>query len=109
VPVLGIVENMSYFTPQELPENKYYIFGKDGAKVLAEQLKIDFLAQIPLVQSVREASDAGRPAVLQGATPIARDYLEMTKKILSSIKKRNTNFAPTKAVELTNSKGCSSK
>ncbi|MBT4345343.1 MAG: Mrp/NBP35 family ATP-binding protein [Flavobacteriales bacterium] len=109
VPVLGIVENMSYFTPQELPENKYYIFGKDGAKVLAEQLKIDFLAQIPLVQSVREASDAGRPAVLQGATPIALDYLNMTKKILSSIKKRNANFAPTKAVELTNSKGCSSK
>lgn len=109
VPVLGIVENMSYFTPKELPNNKYYIFGKDGGKALAEQMKIDFLAQIPLVQSVREASDAGRPAVLQGTTDIAIEYLKMTKKILASITKRNANLAPTKAVELTNSKGCSTK
>ncbi len=109
VPVLGIVENMSYFTPSELPNNKYYIFGKDGAKGLAEQMEIDFLAQIPLVQSIREASDAGRPAVLQGATSVAVEFLNMTKEILSSIKKRNANLAPTKAVELTNSKGCSTK
>lgn len=109
VPVLGIVENMSYFTPSELPNNKYYIFGKDGAKGLAEQMEIDFLAQIPLVQSIREASDAGRPAVLQGATAVAVEFLNMTKKILASIKKRNANLAPTKAVELTNSKGCSTK
>jgi ATP-binding protein involved in chromosome partitioning len=72
-------------------------------------MKIDFLAQIPLVQSVREASDAGRPAVLQDTTDIAIEYLKMTKKILASITKRNANLAPTKAVELTNSKGCSTK
>ncbi len=109
VPVLGIVENMAYFTPEELPNNKYYIFGKEGAKGLAEQLEIELLAQIPLVQSVREAADAGRPAVLQGTTPIALELLSMTKNILASITKRNTNLAPTKAVELTNSKGCSTK
>ena len=109
VPVLGIVENMAYFTPEELPNNKYYIFGKEGAKGLAEQLEIELLAQIPLVQSVREAADAGRPAVLQGATPIALELLNMTKNILASINKRNANLAPTKAVELTNSKGCSTK
>ena len=109
VPVLGIVENMAYFTPEELPNNKYYIFGKEGAKGLAEQLEIELLAQIPLVQSVREAADAGRPAVLQGTTHIALELLSMTKNILASITKRNTNLAPTKAVELTNSKGCSTK
>tara|TARA_X000000368_G_scaffold319836_1_gene257044 strand:- start:1700 stop:2830 length:1131 start_codon:yes stop_codon:yes gene_type:complete len=109
VPVLGIVENMAYFTPEELPNNKYYIFGKEGAQGLAEQMNIDLLAEIPIVQSVREAADAGRPAVLQGATPIALEFLKMTKNIVASIKERNTNLAPTKAVELTNSKGCSAK
>ena len=109
VPVLGMVENMSYFTPEELPDNKYYIFGKEGAKGLAEQMDIDLLAEIPIVQSVREAADAGRPAILQGATPIALELLKMTKNIVASIKKRNINLAPTKAVELTNSKGCSTK
>ena len=109
VPVLGIIENMAYFTPAELPKNKYYIFGKEGAKSLAQQLEIDLLAEIPLVQSVREAADAGRPAILQGSTPIALELLKMTKNILRSIKKRNTNLAPTKAVELTHSKGCSTK
>jgi len=109
VPVLGIVENMAYFTPAELPNNKYYIFGQDGGKGLAEQMEIELLAQIPLVQSVREAADAGRPAILQGATPIAFELLNMTNNILSAINKRNINLAPTKAVELTNSKGCSTK
>ena len=109
VPVLGMVENMAYFTPEELPDNKYYIFGKEGAKGLAEQMDIDLLAEIPIVQSVREAADAGRPAILQGATPIALELLKMTKNIVASIKKRNVNLAPTKAVELTNSKGCSTK
>ena len=70
VPVLGIVENMAYFTPEELPENKYHIFRKDGAKNLAQDLNIPFLGEIPLVQSIREAGDIGRPAALQTATPI---------------------------------------
>ena len=107
VPVLGLVENMSYFTPAELSQNKYYIFGKNGGKELAENMNIELLAQIPLVQSVREAADAGRPALLQGSTPIAIEFLSMTKEIVSAINKRNVKLAPTKAVELTNKKGCS--
>ncbi|MDG2286088.1 MAG: P-loop NTPase, partial [Alphaproteobacteria bacterium] len=102
-------ENMAYFSPKELPENKYYIFGREGGKGLSEQLEIELLAQIPLVQSVREAADAGRPAVLQGATPIALELLDMTKNIIKSINKRNANLAPTKVVGLTSSKGCSTK
>ncbi len=109
VPVLGVIENMAYFTPSELPDNKYYIFGKDGGKVLSEEMNVDFLGQIPLVQSVREASDAGRPAFLQGSTSIAHDLSDVTNNVLESIKKRITNLAPTKAVELTHSKGCSTK
>jgi len=109
VPVLGMVENMAYFTPDDLPDKKYYIFGKEGAKGLAEEMGIDLLAEIPIVQSVREAADAGRPAVLQGATPIAIELLNMAKNVVAAIEKRNTTLAPTKAVELTNSKGCSTK
>ena len=85
VPILGLVENMAWFTPQELPENKYYIFGKDGVKHLSEELDIPLIAQIPLVQSVREASDAGRPAVLQETTPQAKAFMEMTESIARRI------------------------
>tara|TARA_B100000287_G_C20653094_1_gene787659 strand:+ start:1138 stop:2262 length:1125 start_codon:yes stop_codon:yes gene_type:complete len=109
VPVLGIVENMAYFTPEELPNNKYYIFGKEGAKGLSEEMEIDLLAEIPIWQSIREASDAGRPAILQGSTPVAIEFLKMTKNVIESIKKRNASFAPTKAVELTHNRGCQSK
>src|SRR5690606_6439600 len=70
VPVLGIIENMAYFTPEELPENKYYIFGKEGAKNLAQDLDVPYLGELPLVQSIREAGDIGRPAALQTATPL---------------------------------------
>ena len=109
VPVLGVVENMAYFTPEELPENKYYIFGKEGAKVLAEQMDIDILAEIPLVQSVREAADIGRPAVLQGSTEVAIALSDLAKKVVINIDKRNEELEKTKAVELTNSAGCSTK
>jgi len=85
VPVLGIVENMAYFTPAELPENKYYIFGKDGAKALAEKLNVPLLGQIPLVQSICEAGDAGRPAVLQENTPQAIAFMEMAGKIAQQV------------------------
>lgn len=81
VPVLGIVENMSYFTPAELPDHKYYIFGKDGAKNLAEQLKIPLLGQIPLVQSIRESGDSGTPAVLQGNTLQAIAFKSLVDKV----------------------------
>jgi len=107
VPVLGIVENMAYFTPEELPNNKYYIFGKEGAKGLAEQMGLEVLAEVPIVQSIREAADAGRPAILQGATPIALELISLVKNVVSAIEKRNVNLPPTKAVETSSSAGCS--
>lgn len=85
IPVLGLVENMSWFTPAELPENKYYIFGKEGIKRLAEELNLPLLGQLPLVQSVREASDAGRPAVLQESTPQAIAFREMAKTVAQRV------------------------
>lgn len=71
IPILGLIENMAWFTPEELPENKYYLFGKEGAKHLAESLNVPFLGHLPLFQSIREAGDAGRPAILQEGTPAA--------------------------------------
>ncbi len=89
VPVLGIVENMSYFTPPELPNNKYYIFGKDGAKKLAGELGVPLLGEIPLVQSICEAGDAGRPAVLQETTPQAIAFIEMASKVAQQLSIQN--------------------
>ncbi len=100
VPVLGIIENMAWFTPEELPENKYYIFGKDGAAKLAEELNIPLLGQIPLVQSVREAGDAGRPAALQETTPIAKALIQMAKNVAQQVAIRNATAAPTAKVEM---------
>ena len=107
VPVLGIVENMAYFTPEELPENKYHIFGKDGAKHLAEDLKVPFLGEIPLVQSIREAGDIGRPAALQTATPTEEAFESLTKNVVQELVKRNTALPPTEAIKITTMAGCS--
>ena len=107
VPILGFVENMAYFTPAELPDNKYYIFGMSGIKNLAEDLAIPFLGEIPLVQSVREASDAGRPAVLQNDTPIAKAYLELAEKMVVQANARKQNMDATEIVKITNMDGCS--
>ena len=107
VPVLGLIENMAYFTPKELPENKYFIFGKSGVKDLSEKMNIEFLGEIPLVQSVREAADAGRPAVLQDDTPISLDFKNLAKKINTQIQKRNVNLPPTTKLGVTHKKGCS--
>ncbi len=85
VPVVGIVENMAWFTPAELPENKYYIFGRDGAKNLAHGLKVPFLGHIPLVQSVREAGDTGKPAVFQENTPTARAFEELVRTFAEEV------------------------
>lgn len=87
VPILGIVENMAWFTPEELPDNKYFIFGKDGAKNLAEEMNVSLMAQIPLIQSVREAGDVGRPAVLQENTISSRIFEEFVRKFVQSIEK----------------------
>ena len=107
VPVLGLIENMAYFTPKELPENKYFIFGKSGVKDLSEKMNIEFLGEIPLVQSVREAADAGRPAVLQDKTSISLEFKNLAKKINTQIQKRNVNLPPTKKLGVTHKKGCS--
>ena len=106
VPVLGIIENMSYFTPTELPDNKYYIFGKKGAEYLAKDKEVPFLGALPLEQSIREASDFGRPAVLQDRNNLVNLFDEITKKLVSQILIRNQNLPPTKAVEITNLVGC---
>lgn len=107
VPVLGIIENMSYFTPAELPENKYYIFGKEGAKHLAEDLGVPFLGEVPLVQSIREAGDAGRPAALQTATPIEEAFEAITKNVVEETVRRNENLPATEAIKITTMAGCS--
>ncbi|MCH1433263.1 MAG: Mrp/NBP35 family ATP-binding protein [Flavobacteriaceae bacterium] len=106
VPVLGIVENMSYFSPAELPDNKYYIFGKKGAEYLAKDKEVPFLGGLPLVQSIREAADVGRPAVLQDQSSLAAHFDEITKKLVTQTLLRNENLPPTKAVEITNLVGC---
>ncbi len=107
VPVLGIIENMSYFTPEELPDNKYYIFGKEGAKNLSKDLEIPFLGEIPLVQSIREAGDIGRPAALQECTPLTDAFKKLTKVVIEETLNRNEILPPTEVIQLTNSTGCS--
>ncbi len=107
VPVLGIVENMAYFTPAELPENKYYIFGKEGAKHLSEDLKVPFLGEIPLVQSIREAGDAGRPAAMQTGSEIEAAFEELTKNVVQEVVGRNKSLPPTEAIKITTMAGCS--
>ncbi len=107
VPVLGIIENMSYFTPAELPENKYYIFGEGGAKHLAERMGVTLLGEIPLVQSVREAGDVGRPAALQDNTTISEAFETLTKEVVSQLVRRNETLPPTEAIRITTMAGCS--
>lgn len=107
VPVLGIVENMAYFTPEELPENKYYIFGKEGARNLAEDLEVPFLGEIPLVQSIREAGDVGRPAAMQTGTPLEEAFEALTRKVVQHTVDRNESLPPTQAIKITTMAGCS--
>ena len=98
VPILGLVENMAWFTPAELPENKYYIFGKDGCKQLAEELEVPLLAQIPLIQSVCEDGDKGEPAVLNPASPEGIAFMSLAAKVVTQVDKRNVEMAPTQRV-----------
>ncbi len=92
IPILGMIENMAWFTPAELPNNKYYIFGQDGVKHLAEEFKIPLLTQLPLVQSIREAADIGRPAVLQDGTPQAVSFIELAQNVAQQVAIRNANL-----------------
>jgi ATP-binding protein involved in chromosome partitioning len=107
VPVLGIIENMAYFTPEELPNNKYYIFGKEGAKNLAEDIEVPFLGEIPLVQSIREAGDVGRPAAMQTATLIEAAFEELTKNVVQEVVNRNESLPATEVIKITTMAGCS--
>ena len=107
VPVLGIVENMAYFTPAELPDNKYYIFGKEGAKNLADDLNVPFLGEIPLEQSIREAGDVGHPAALQTATKTEIAFEDVTKRVVEETVRRNEALPPTEAIKITTMAGCS--
>ncbi|SHF76934.1 ATP-binding protein involved in chromosome partitioning [Flavobacterium fluvii] len=108
VPVLGIIENMAYFTPEELPSNKYYIFGKEGAKNLAEDLAVPFLGEVPIVQSIREAGDFGRPAAMQTGSVIETVFEEITRNVVEQVVSRNENLPATEAVKITTMAGCSS-
>src|SRR5690606_23321179 len=107
VPVLGIIENMAYFTPDELPDNKYYIFGKEGAKNLAEDLQVPFLGELPLVQSIREAGDVGRPAAIQTATALEQAFEKLTQNVVQEVVRRNDDLPPTEAIKITTMAGCS--
>ncbi|MFK7001241.1 Mrp/NBP35 family ATP-binding protein [Flavobacterium oreochromis] len=107
VPVLGIIENMAYFTPEELPNNKYYIFGKEGAKNLAKDLEVPFLGEVPIVQSIREAGDYGRPAALQTASPLEKVFEEIARNVVEETVKRNEDLPPTEAIKITTMAGCS--
>ena len=107
VPVLGLIENMSYFTPMELPENKYYIFGKDGVKNLANDMDTAFLGELPLVQSIREGGDVGHPVALQEGTPLEAAFTEITKSMIVQLVQRNKELPPTEVVKITTMAGCS--
>ena len=107
VPVLGIIENMAYFTPEELPDNKYYLFGREGAKNLAQDKQVPFLGEVPIVQSIREAGDVGRPAALQDKTKVTEAFENITRNTVSELVKRNNHLPPTQAVKITTMAGCS--
>ena len=109
VPVLGIIENMAYFTPKELPENKYYLFGKEGAKNLSLDLRIPFLGEIPIIQSVREAADFGRPAAMQKSTISEEIFKKVSKNMLSQLLIRNKELPETEIVKITTMSGCISQ
>ena len=98
---------MAYFTPAELPQNKYYIFGDSGAKHLAEDLQVPLLGEIPLVQGIREAGDVGRPAALQTETATEEAFESLTRNVVEQTVKRNENLPPTEAIKITTMAGCS--
>ena len=100
VPVLGLVENMAWFTPAELPENKYYIFGKEGCKRLAESMNVPLLGQIPIVQSICEGGDSGKPVALDGDTIVGKAFRDLARSVVAETNKRNDEKPATEAVKM---------
>lgn len=100
VPILGLVENMAWFTPAELPENRYYIFGKEGCKQLAEELRVPLLGQIPIIQSICESGDQGTPVALDADTMTGRAFLQLAAAVVRQVDKRNIEQEPTKIVSV---------
>lgn len=98
VPILGLVENMAWFTPAELPNNRYYLFGKEGTKRLAEELNVPLLGQIPIVQSICENGDNGTPAALDDNSMVGQAFLELARNVVKQTEKRNAEMAPTEIV-----------
>jgi ATP-binding protein involved in chromosome partitioning len=109
VPIIGLIENMSYFTPAELPENRYYIFGKEGGKRLAEEYDIPFLGQIPLVQSIREGGDIGIPVMVSDDDVSKKAFKDFAAAAARSISMRNANMSATEVVEIVEEVGMMSK
>jgi ATP-binding protein involved in chromosome partitioning len=105
VPLLGLIENMSWFTPDELPDKKYYIFGKDGCKNLADELKLHFLGQIPIVEAIRENGDDGTPSALQD-NALGEMFMQLGENVAQRVEERNSILAPTKVVEMSDQAGC---
>lgn len=102
VPILGLIENMAWFTPAELPENKYYIFGEGGCRKLAEEMQVPLLAQIPIVQSICESGDAGQPAALHPELPTGQAFLALAQSVVTVVNKRNRELEKTKIVKTHN-------
>ena len=98
VPVLGLVENMAWFTPAAHPDEKYYLFGQEGVKELAEQLQLPLLGQIPLVQGICHAGDSGIPAALEPQSPTGKAFMQLASKVVTQVDLRNESKAPTRIV-----------
>jgi len=100
VPILGLVENMAWFTPAELPQNKYFVFGRGGCKQLAEEMQIPLLAQIPLVQGICESGDEGKPKALDTESATGLAFINLAQAVITVVNRRNREQAPTKIVEV---------
>ncbi len=107
VPILGVVENMSYFTPAELPNNKYYIFGKGGGQIVANELNVDLLAQLPIVESIAAKSDLGEPIVLEESSPISATFIKLAEDVKKKVDARNEEMEPTPIVQIDPNASCS--
>ena len=101
VPILGLIENMAWFTPAELPQNRYFLFGREGVKQLAEEMQVPLLAQIPIVQSICEAGDEGEPVALHPERPDGQAFLQLASEVHQAVERRNREQPPTHVVSVT--------